>query len=70
MTTKKEILNSEKELQERKRVYRLSDEAFDEYKRFLSDPNQKQFCFKGYYYIRITELDDGSLSCVMGRWEC
>lgn len=67
MTTKKEILNSEKELQKRKRTYQLTDEAFEKYKQFLSNPNQKKFCFKGYYYIEIIELEDGQLSCAMGR---
>ena len=51
MATKKEILSSEKELQKKKRTYQLTDEAFEKYKQFLSNPNQKKFCFKGYYYI-------------------
>lgn len=67
MATKKGILSSEKELQKKKRTYQLTDEAFEKYKQFLSNPNQKKFCFKGYYYIEITELEDGQLSCAMGR---
>ncbi len=67
MATKKEILSSEEELQKKKRTYQLTDEGFEEYKKFLSNPNQKKFCFKGYYYVEVIEQDDGELSGVMGR---
>lgn len=45
----------------------LSDEGFEEYKKFLSDPDQKKFCFKGYYYVEVKEQDDKELSGLMGR---
>lgn len=43
------------------------DEGFEEYKKFLSDPDQKKFCFKGYYYVEVKEQDDKELSGLMGR---
>ena len=46
----------------KKRAYHLSDEGFEEYKKFLSDPDQKKFCFKGYYYVEVKEQDDKELS--------
>lgn len=52
MATKKEILSSEKELQKKKRTYQLTDEGFEEYKKFLSNPNQKKFCFKGIIMLK------------------
>lgn len=42
-------------------------EGFEEYKKFLSDPDQKKFCFKGYYYVEVKEQDDKELSGLMGR---
>lgn len=36
-------------------------------KKFLSDPDQKKFCFKGYYYVEVKEQDDKELSGLMGR---
>ena len=53
MATKKEILESEELLQKKRKSYYLSDEGFEKYKKFLSDPNQKKFYFKGYYYIEV-----------------
>lgn len=35
--------------------------------KFLSDPDQKKFCFKGYYYVEVKEQDDKELSGLMGR---
>lgn len=32
-----------------------------------SDPDQKKFCFKGYYYVEVKEQDDKELSGLMGR---
>lgn len=43
------------------------DEGFEEYKKFLSDPDQKKFCFKGYYYVEVKEQDDKELLGAMGR---
>lgn len=40
---------------------------FEEYKKFLSDPDQKKFCFKGYYYVEVKEQDDKELLGAMGR---
>lgn len=54
-------------LQQKRRAYYLSDEGFEEYKKFLSDPDQKKFCFKGYYYVEVKEQDDKELSGLMGR---
>lgn len=51
----------------KRRAYYLSDEGFEEYKKFLSDPDQKKFCFKGYYYVEVKEQDDKELSGLMGR---
>lgn len=31
------------------------------------DPDQKKFCFKGYYYVEVKEQDDKELSGLMGR---
>ncbi len=67
MATKKEILESEELLQKKRKSYYLSDEGFEKYKKFLLDPNQKKFYFKGYYYIEVTEQDNGELSGIMGR---
>ncbi len=67
MATKKEILGSERLLQEKRKSYHLSNEGFEEYKKFLSDPNQKKFCFKGYYYVEVKENYDGELVGAMGR---
>lgn len=36
-------------------------------KKFLSDPDQKKFCFKGYYYVEVKEQDDKELLGAMGR---
>lgn len=36
-------------------------------KKFLSDPDQKEFCFKGYYYVEVKEQDDKELLEAMGR---
>lgn len=44
-----------------------SRKGFEEYKKFLSDPDQKKFCFKGYYYVEVKEQDDKELSGLMGR---
>lgn len=55
MATKKQILESDELLQQKRRAYYLSDEGFEEYKKFLSDPDQKKFCFKGYYYVEVKE---------------
>lgn len=66
----KEIINSiesDELLQQKRRAYYLSDEGFEEYKKFLSDPDQKKFCFKGYYYVEVKEQDDKELSGLMGR---
>lgn len=65
--TKKQILESDELLQQKRRAYYLSDEGFEEYKKFLSDPDQKKFCFKGYYYVEVKEQDDKELSGLMGR---
>lgn len=54
-------------LQQKRRAYYLSDEGFEEYKKFLSDPDQKKFCFKGYYYVEAKEQDDKELLGAMGR---
>ena len=51
----------------KRRAYHLSDEGFEEYKKFLSDPDQKEFCFKGYYYVEVKEQDDIELLEAMGR---
>lgn len=67
MATKKQILESDELLQQKRRAYYLSDEGFEEYKKFLSDPDQKKFCFKGYYYVEVKEQDDKELSGLMGR---
>lgn len=64
---KKQILESDELLQQKRRAYYLSDEGFEEYKKFLSDPDQKKFCFKGYYYVEVKEQDDKELSGLMGR---
>lgn len=32
-----------------------------------SDPDQKKFCFKGYYYVEVKEQDDKELLGAMGR---
>lgn len=53
MATKKQILESNELLQQKRKAYHLSDEGFEEYKKFLSDPDQKKFCFKGYYYVEV-----------------
>lgn len=58
---------SDELLQQKRRAYYLSDEGFEEYKKFLSDPDQKKFCFKGYYYVEVKEQDDKELSGLMGR---
>lgn len=58
MATKKQILESDELLQQKRKAYHLSDEGFEEYKKFLSDPDQKKFCFKGYYYVEVKEQDD------------
>lgn len=55
MATKKQILESDELLQQKRKAYHLSDEGFEEYKKFLSDPDQKKFCFKGYYYVEVKE---------------
>lgn len=62
-----EPLESDELLQQKRRAYYLSDEGFEEYKKFLSDPDQKKFCFKGYYYVEVKEQDDKELSGLMGR---
>lgn len=67
MATKKQILESNELLQQKRKAYHLSDEGFEEYKKFLSDPDQKKFCFKGYYYVEVKEQDDKELSGLMGR---
>lgn len=67
MATKKQILESDELLQQKRKAYHLSDEGFEEYKKFLSDPDQKKFCFKGYYYVEVKEQDDKELLGVMGR---
>lgn len=67
MATKKQILESDELLQQKRRAYHLSDEGFEEYKKFLSDPDQKKFCFKGYYYVEVKEQDDKELLGAMGR---
>lgn len=51
----------------KRKAYHLSDEGFEEYKKFLSDPDQKKFCFKGYYYVEVKEQDDKELLGAMGR---
>lgn len=43
MATKKQILESDELLQQKRKAYHLSDEGFEEYKKFLSDPDQKKF---------------------------
>ena len=43
MATKKQILESNELLQQKRKAYHLSDEGFEEYKKFLSDPDQKKF---------------------------
>lgn len=63
----KQILESDELLQQKRRAYHLSDEGFEEYKKFLSDPDQKEFCFKGYYYVEVKEQDDKELLEAMGR---
>ncbi len=63
----KQILESDELLQQKRKAYHLSDEGFEEYKKFLSDPDQKKFCFKGYYYVEVKEQDDKELSGLMGR---
>lgn len=40
MATKKQILESDELLQQKRKAYHLSDEGFEEYKKFLSDPDQ------------------------------
>lgn len=67
MATKKQILESDELLQQKRRAYHLSDEGFEEYKKFLSDLDQKEFCFKGYYYVEVKEQDDKELLEAMGR---
>lgn len=67
MATKKQILESNELLQQKRKAYHLSDEGFEEYKKFLSDPDQKKFCFKGYYYVEVKEQDDKELLGAMGR---
>lgn len=67
METKQDILSSEKKLQEKKDFYQLTNKGFMEYKKFLSNPHQKKFCFKGYFYIEITELENGYLQAAIGR---
>ena len=67
MATKKQILESDELLQQKRKAYHLSDEGFEEYKKFLSDPDQKKFCFKGYYYVEVKEQDDKELLGAMGR---
>lgn len=52
---------------QKRKAYHLSDEGFEEYKKFLSDPDQKKFCFKGYYYVEVKEQDDKELLGAMGR---
>lgn len=42
MATKKQILESDELLQQKRRAYYLSDEGFEEYKKFLSDPDPLQ----------------------------
>jgi hypothetical protein len=66
-TKKKQILESDELLQQKRKAYHLSDEGFEEYKKFLSDPDQKKFCFKGYYYVEVKEQDDKELLGAMGR---
>ncbi len=62
MATKKQILESDELLQQKKRkAYHFLDEGFEEYKKFLSFPNQKKFCFKGYFYVEVKEQDDKEL---------
>lgn len=63
----KRNLESDELLQQKRRAYYLSDEGFEEYKKFLSDPDQKKFCFKGYYYVEVKEQDDKELLGAMGR---
>lgn len=60
-------LESDELLQQKRKAYHLSDEGFEEYKKFLSDPDQKKFCFKGYYYVEVKEQDDKELLGAMGR---
>lgn len=43
MATKKQILESDELLQQKRKAYHLSDEGFEGYKKFLSDPDQKKF---------------------------
>lgn len=62
-----QILESDELLQQKRKAYHLSDEGFEEYKKFLSDPDQKKFCFKGYYYVEVKEQDDKELLGAMGR---
>ena len=45
----------------------FNKKEFEEYKKFLSDPDQKKFCFKGYYSVEVKEQDDKELSGLMGR---
>lgn len=59
--------SSSQQVLKKRRAYYLSDEGFEEYKKFLSDPDQKKFCFKGYYYVEVKEQDDKELSGLMGR---
>lgn len=63
----KDFITIDELLQQKRRAYYLSDEGFEEYKKFLSDPDQKKFCFKGYYYVEVKEQDDKELSGLMGR---
>ena len=67
MATKKQILESNELHKKKRKAYHLSDEGFEEYKKFLSDPDQKKFCFKGYYYVEVKEQDDKELLGAMGR---
>lgn len=67
MATKKQILESDELLQRKRKAYHLSDEGFEEYKKFLPDPDRKKSCFKGYYHVEVRERDDKELSGAMGR---
>lgn len=64
---KKQILESDELLQRKRKAYHLSDEGFEEYKKFLSDPDQKKFCFKGYYYVEGLLLYGRAISVALIR---
>ena len=52
MATKKQILESDELLQQKRRAYHLSDEGFEEYKKILVRSRSKGILFQGILLCR------------------